>query len=167
MDAQFTSINPEELRRAMRHWPTGVAVASSLDGETRHGMTVNSFASVSLDPPLISVAMAKITQTFQMTRRSGVFGITILNQDQKEISDRFAGRDSEHQDRFAGLETFTLATGVSFLVGGLAFLDCQVAEMVDVGVNTVVIGRVVASSNQEHPGEPLLYFNRSYHQMGR
>jgi flavin reductase (DIM6/NTAB) family NADH-FMN oxidoreductase RutF len=69
----------EQLRQAMRRWATGVSVVCSQYGETRHGMTVNSFSSISLDPPHISVTMANWTRTYRLTVQSGIFSVTILS----------------------------------------------------------------------------------------
>ncbi|TLN16183.1 flavin reductase family protein, partial [bacterium] len=82
----------EALRQAMRHWTTGVSVVTSRYGDAQHGMTVNSLASLSLDPPMLTVTLANATRTFELVKRSGVFGVTILGADQGPISDRFAGR---------------------------------------------------------------------------
>src|SRR5512138_1976483 len=116
----------ELLRQSMRHWPTGVTIVTSGTGAQRHGMTVNSLSSVSLEPAVVCITLAHTTRTYRLVADTGLAGITLLSLDQQEISDRFAGRIPEEGDRFAGLETFTLASGVSLITGGLAFLDCQV-----------------------------------------
>ena len=154
------------MREAMRQWATGVTVVSSNYDGMRHGMTVSSFTSISLDPPLVLVSLAKDARTHDLVQRSNIFGITLLNQVQEEISDRFAGRTTEKQDRFAGLETFTLRTGAPFLSGGLSFLDCSVTATKDVGDNTLFIGEVVALQVAQE-GDPLIYYNRSYRRLMR
>jgi flavin reductase (DIM6/NTAB) family NADH-FMN oxidoreductase RutF len=152
------------MREAMRQWATGVAVVSSLHDGVQHGMTVSSFTSISLEPPLVLVSLSKEARTHDLVQRSGVFGVTLLHQSQQWISDRFAGRTSEDQDRFNGLETFALHTGAPFLQGGLSFLDCQVIASQDVGDHTLFIGQVV--SLQSGPeGAPLIYYNRGYRRL--
>ncbi len=91
----------ELLRQSMRHWPTGVTVVTSISGAKRHGMTVNSFASISLEPAVVTITLAHAARTYHMVTESGIAGITILSHDQVEISDRFAGRIPEDGDRFA------------------------------------------------------------------
>jgi flavin reductase (DIM6/NTAB) family NADH-FMN oxidoreductase RutF len=159
-----SAIDPESMREAMRQWATGVTVVSSIYDGMRHGMTVSSFTSISLDPPLVLVSLAKEARTHDLVQRSNIFGITLLNQTQEEISDRFAGRTTENQDRYAGLETFALRTGAPFLSGGLSFLDCTVMASQDVGDNTLFIGEVIAVQVTQE-GDPLIYYNRSYRRL--
>ena len=87
---------------------------------------------------------------------------------QQEISERFAGRHTELQDRFAGLNTHTLVSGVPFLEDGLAFLDCKVIWNYEAATNTLFVGEVMsaqADPTTASPQHPLLYFNRAYRRM--
>ena len=154
----------ELLRQSMRHWPTGITVVTSISGAHRHGMTVNSFASISLEPAVVTITLAHATRTFKLVAESGIAGITILGQDQTEISDRFAGRIPEDGDRFAGLETFTLASGVPFISGGLAFLDCRVRAAHRLEFSTLFLLDVQVAQPEED-GSPLVYYNRGYHRL--
>src|SRR5687768_1070432 len=86
------TLDSEKLRRAMRAWTTGVAVVTARYENQQYGMTVNSFSSVSLEPPVVSVTLKQLTHTHDLVIRSGVFAVTILNSEQKELSDRFAGK---------------------------------------------------------------------------
>ena len=156
-------VKPEDLRCAMRQWATGVSVVSAQHDGQRHGMTVNSFTSISLDPPLVLVSLERVTRTHDMVGEAGSFAVTILRHDQREISDTFAGRLTEQSDRFAGLETFTLQTGAPLITGGIAHFDCQVVATYEAGTHTVFIGQVVALNCDT--GDPLLYYNRDYHQL--
>lgn len=158
------STDPELVRHAMRHWTTGVTIVTSLYAGERHGMTVSSFTSVSLVPPLVLIALEIGTRTHELVQKSGVFGVTILNSDQNEISDRFSGRQTEYQDRFKGLDTFTLKSGVSFLAGGLASFDCSVVSAYDAGSHTVFIGHIL-EVNFSHARLPLVYFDRDYRRL--
>lgn len=154
--------NGEELRATMRLWASGVAVLTARHGENAHGMTVNSFTSISLEPPWVSVSLQKGTRTRDLVLASGFFGVTILAADQQEISDRFAGRVPEEGDRLAGLKTQTLVSGAPLLEGGLAWLDCRVVQTVDASGSTLVIAQVLATRVLQPQGKPLIYFNRSY-----
>lgn len=166
MNSTTDAVDREALRQAMRQWTTGVTVVSSVSAETRHGMAVSSFTSISLEPPLVLISLAHSSRTFSLVQRSGVFGVTVLRQGQQEISDRFAGRTPDDQDRFVGLDTFTLETGAPFLVDGLAFFDCRVTATVPVSDHTLFIGQVV--SVQTRPdGAPLVYYGREYRQLAR
>jgi len=154
----------DSMRQAMRHWTTGVSVVTSFYGDSQHGMTVNSLASLSLDPPMVSVSLANATRTYELVERTGVFGVTILAADQQHISDRFAGRDGSVENRFQGLDTFTLCSGVPFLRGGLAFLDCRVVFSYPLPNSTLFIGQVVTVESLQE-ADPLIYHNRVYRKL--
>ncbi len=154
----------EALRQAMRHWTTGVSVVTGRYGDAQHGMTVNSLASLSLDPPMVTVTLANATRTFELVKRSGVFGVTILGADQGLISDRFAGRRDQEENRFAGLDIFTIRSGVPFLRGGLAFFDCRVIFSYPLPNSTLFIGEVTAVESLQE-ADPLIYHNRIYRRL--
>ncbi len=158
--------DPEQLRSAMRQWATGVAIVTASHDGISHGMTVSSFTSVSLTPPQVLISLAQDTRTHALVRQSKRFGVTILAQGQQEISDRFAGRMPDDQERLVGLETFTLETGVPLLKGGLAQFDCRVIATFTSGTHTLFVGAVLAAQGQ--PGaDPLLYYNREYRRFAR
>jgi flavin reductase (DIM6/NTAB) family NADH-FMN oxidoreductase RutF len=145
-------------------WSTGVTVVTVQHNNRRHGMTVSSFTSLSLDPPLVLVSLEQITKTHRLVQQAGHFGVTILEENQKQISDRFAGRISEYRDRFDGLETFAMVSGAPMLTQGLAWLDCQVVVTYQAGNHTVFIGEVLAVKSRD-TGQPLLYYNRDYRRL--
>ena len=161
-----SGVNPEELRLAMRHWATGVTVVSAHHGSVQHGMTVSSFTSVSLSPPLVLVSLEKGARTHALVQQSGAFAVCVLRSDQQWISDRFAGRLTDDDDRYAGLETFTLQSKAPLLAGCMAGFDCQLVASYEAGTHTVFIGRVVATYMGEETS-PLLYFNRDYHTLNQ
>jgi flavin reductase (DIM6/NTAB) family NADH-FMN oxidoreductase RutF len=153
--------NPEDFRQTMRQWVTGVTIVSVEQHGNLHGMTVNSFTSLSLYPPLVLVSLERSTRTHDILLQTGFFGVTILAHDQWQISDRFAGRMTEDENRFESLETFRLVTGAPFLVGGVAFFDCRVLSQHDIGTHTVFVGNVLAVLSEENK-QPLVYYNRNY-----
>ncbi len=154
----------DSLRQAMRHWTTGVSIVTSQYGDSRHGMTVNSLTSISLDPPIVSVTLANATRTFELVKRSGVFGVTILGAEQASIADRFAGRAAPEANRFEGLDTFSLQSGVPFIRGGLAFLDCRVIFSYPLPNSTLFLGEVTAVDTLQE-ADPLVYHNRVYRKL--
>lgn len=164
-EEDFMEVTPEMLRHAMRHWTSGVTVVTSRYGDQQHGMTVNSFTSLSLDPPVVTVSLAVGTRTQNLVEQSRVFGVTILREGQAEISDRFAGRFTADDDRFDGLKTFVLASGVPLLQDGLVSLDCRVKSTYQSGNSMLYIGEVTAIQ-QTGEGAPLVYHNRLYHKLG-
>ena len=164
MTAVARNLPGEQLRQAMRRWVTGVAIVTSQHDGVRHGMTVNSFVSISLDPPLVSVTLAHATRTLGLVQASGYFGVTVLDQAQAHLSDIFAGRVPESGDRFEGLETFRLGGLTPFLSGGLAALECRLVHQYEMQNSTLLIGEVQEAWHRED-GEALVYFNRGYHRV--
>jgi len=154
----------EDLRRALRHWVTGVSIVTSQFGDVRHGMTVNSLASVSLEPPVILLTLQHATRTYQLVSQSRIVGITFLGDSQSELSDRFAGKIPEDVDRFTGLETFTWKTGAPLIAGGTAYLDCRVRSVYPLDESTLFILDVIAA-RPAADDLPLVYFNRLYHRL--
>jgi flavin reductase (DIM6/NTAB) family NADH-FMN oxidoreductase RutF len=160
------SLDPEKLRHAMRAWTTGVAIVTAMYEGQQYGMTVNSFTSISLEPPLISVALKQLTRTHDLVVKSGMFSVTILTAEQKELSDRFAGKMAGILDRFAGLQTETISLDAPVFKDGMAYLDCRVVNSIPVGENTLFIAEVV-DARGEGTGEPLVYHNREYWKLAR
>lgn len=156
-------VTGEELKESMRRWATGVAVVTSVDDLGKHGMTVNSFISISIEPPLICVTLANDTRTKIMIEKTNIFGVTILSDHQAEIADRFAGRIPDIENRFQGLNFFVLESGVPFLPDGLGFLDCVVKYKYAMKNSTLFVGEVISTKN--NIGSPLIYNNRKYHQL--
>jgi flavin reductase (DIM6/NTAB) family NADH-FMN oxidoreductase RutF len=155
------SLDPEQLRHAMRAWTTGVTVVTAIHAGQQYGMTVNSFTSISLEPPLVSLALKKLTHTHELVEKSGEFSVTILASDQKELSDRFAGKHPEIKNRFEGVQTETLSFRAPLIKNGLAYFNCRVVNSVPVGENTLFVAEVIAARG-EGTGEPLVYHNRVY-----
>jgi len=155
------TLDPEQLRHAMRAWTTGVSIVTAIYAGQQYGMTVNSFTSISLEPPLVSLALKKLTHTHELVEKSGEFSVTILASDQKELSDRFAGKHPEIKDRFEGVRTETLSINAPLIKNGLAFFNCRVVGSVPAGENTLFVAEVIAARG-EGSGEPLVYHNRAY-----
>lgn len=157
-------VDAETLRHAMRKWATGVAVVTSMDEGTPHGMTASSFTSVSLTPPQVLISLALATRTYQLVRSSRVFGVSLLAAGQEEISDLFAGRLADGEERLSGLDTFTLVTGSPLLRDAIAHFDCRVIATFTSGTHTIFIGEVLAAGSDE-TGEPLVYYDRAYRSL--
>jgi len=158
-------INSEQLKEAMRAWITGVAIVTGHYDGLKHGMTANSFNSIALNPPTVMVALRQLTRTQHLINKGKTFAVTILETGQISLAKRFAGQTSINQDRFVGVETFSMVTGAPLIKGGIAFFDCQVAHSFDVGGTTVFVGEVLAAKNERHDRDPLLYFNREWRRL--
>ena len=162
------TVTQSNLRDTLRFWSSGVAVVSTLTDSAQDfkyaGMTVNSFTSLSLEPPQILISIDKNSTTAGFLLKAGVFALSILSDEQAELSDRFAGRTPlpSHGDRFVGVEYETAVTGAPILHDTLAWLDCRVQTVHDGSTHWIVIGEVVASGHQREAADPLIYFNRGY-----
>lgn len=155
------TLDSEQLRRAMRAWTTGVAVITAVHDGQRYGMTVNSFASISLEPPLIAVTLKQLTHTHELVEKSGEFAVTILSSHQKDLSLRFAGKIPNVTDRFEGVPIETLSVNAPLIQGGTAYFNCRVVNAYPIGENTLFVAEVV-DVRGEGEGNPLVYHNREY-----
>ena len=157
-------IDPDQFRDALRLFASGVTIVSIRAGETRHGLTVAAFASVSPDPPLILVSIDHRASAYPLLEAAGTcFAVNILGQDQMELSNRFAWLKDE--DRFAEGEWDTAVTGAPILKDAMAWLDCTVYSRFSVGSHTIYIGEVQASGTPRPEDKPLLYWNRGYRRL--
>ncbi len=154
----------DQLRSAMRAWTSGVTVVTAVHGGERHGMTVSSFTSISLDPPLIIISLQTASRTHDVVVKAGAFGVTILGASQQALSERFANRMSSMGERLDGLEIDTLVTGAPLIKGGLAYLDCRVTQSIPCGMNTLFIAEVVGVRVDDNE-PPLVRHDRAYQQL--
>jgi len=158
MSSDSPRVTGAEFRRACGRFATGVTIATVLDAAgAPHGLTVSSFTSVSLEPPLILVCLGQEVSNIALFRHATHFGINVLKEDQQPLSDRFARKG---QDRFDGLEWRRGATGVPLLPGCLAQIECAVHRRVEMGDHDIFVGEMVHACVSE--GEPLLYFASAY-----
>ena len=124
------------------------------------GITVSSFISVSLNPPLILVSIAKSAAHHESFRNAKEFAINFLADDQKSVSDRFAGR-IELKDRFEGLVLSFESTSSPIIGGVRAFIECKAWRVHDEGDHTLVLGEVV-NARRLNDKSPLVYQNQQY-----
>ncbi len=156
---------PQLMRDTMRFWASGVSVVTSVYDGLRCGMTVSAFNSLSLEPPQVLICLYKDTNVAKRIQESGLFAVSILDAEQATLSDRFAGRIplGPDGDRFDGVPTFEAETGAPVLTNALAWVDCRVQSIHDGGTHWIVVGEVVSAGHRE--GDPLVYFNRRYHEL--
>lgn len=154
-------MDPHTFRRSCAKFTTGVAIATVLDaGGSPQGMTVNSFTSVSLDPPLVLICIDRMSNMAEYFDNCSHYGINVLANSQISLSNRFAQRG---HDRFDGVDWRSGETGVPILPESLARFECFVRQRVLAGDHTILIGEVVQCSIAE--GEPLAYFDSSYRRL--
>ena len=147
------------FRRACGRYATGVTIAAVCDDAGRpHGLTVNSFTSVSLVPPLVLFCVSHTTGVWEHFQRAEWVGISVLEQGQREIAERFSRR---HADRFAGIEWRRGATsGAPLIDRALATFECRIARRIVAGDHDILIAE--ATHTEAHYGVPLVYFEGGY-----
>jgi len=153
------SVSPEAFRAALGDWASGVTIVTSRHGDVIHGMTVSAFASVSLEPPLVLVCADQGSETHGVIAASGVFGVNVLTQAQRALSDKFAAAKDEHR-RFEGVAWSAAPTGVPLLDEALVSLDCRVEVAHEAGDHVIYVGLVEAIERRD--GDPLLYYRGGY-----
>ena len=156
------SIDPDEFKRALGSWATGVTIVTSQDGTDRQGMTVSAFNEVSLEPPLVLVCADKTTITNELIQTSRMFSVSILARDQDALSNKFASKKDEFR-RFEGLDCVDGSTGCPRIPGAIAWLDCSLHETVDAGDHYLHIGCVQSCDTADRA--PLLYFRSTYGEL--
>lgn len=165
---------PDEFRQVMGRFATGISVVTTLDGGQPAGITVNALSSVSLDPPLVMVALDRARFITPMVRTLGRYAVNILGHDQQALSDCFAHAPvSPGREEFCGATWHPGPTGLPLLDGSIATLECTVVQTFSVGDHDLFIGRVdsLAAPGDDRPGPdgvtPLLYFRRRYLRVER
>lgn len=149
-------VSPDDFRAALARWPSGVTIVTAAGPV---GMTVSAFCSLSLNPALVLVSLARAATMHDPVLAADGFAVHILEHDQPELSTRFA----TPVDRFDGLAYDTGAFGAPLLHGGVARLVCQKHATADGGDHTILIGRVVQVD--AHAGDPLLYYRGGYRRL--
>lgn len=157
-----TPIDPKALRNAFGAFATGVTVITTRQPDgTPRGFTANSFTSVSLDPPLLLVCLAKTAHSADVFRKAPHFAVNILAEDQKAVSGLFASRAADKFDQCAWTPG---PADVPLIDGALARFTCANHQLVDAGDHLILIGRVEAFATTE--GQPLGYFRGNYFSIG-
>ncbi len=150
-------IDPQEQRRIMGHFATGVTVVTARAGERVSAMPASAVASLSLHPPLVLVAVGRQASMHAALMEARGFALNILDESQEALSRRFARSGPKD---LADVETTTAVTGAPVFRDALAWVDCRLAEIHRGGDHDLFLGEIVAGGARE--GRPLLYFRGSY-----
>jgi flavin reductase (DIM6/NTAB) family NADH-FMN oxidoreductase RutF len=154
-------VDPGLFKQVMARWSSGITVITSAAEGQWQGITANSFASVSLNPPLVSVSIDKKLYIHSVIDTSRIFAANILSVDQVEWGKLFAGFYPEVEDRFSGMACQTAVTGSPILPDVIGWVDCQVRHAYDAGDHTIFVGEVVAGDTPVAV-PPLAYHNRAW-----
>jgi 3-hydroxy-9,10-secoandrosta-1,3,5(10)-triene-9,17-dione monooxygenase reductase component len=160
-DRQPTGFDAKEFRTVLGHFPTGVTIITAVHDGEPVGFTIGSFTSVSLDPPLVGFLPMTDSDTWASIEQSGAFCVNVLSRDQSDLCWKFAktGNDAE---RFDGVAWHTAPTGSPIIDRAVAWIDCEIEQVYEMGDHYFVLGRVGAlEADADHDGDgpwPLLFF---------
>ena len=155
--AQPPSLDARAFRQALAQFASGVTVVATLDADGRpQGLTVSAFCSVSLEPPLVLVCVDNRSETHPGFANSQLFGVSVLAEHQREVSQRFAtlGPDKNQFDFARG------PGGAPLVPGAVAQLECRLHAAHDAGDHRIYVGEVLRAA--VNPGPPLLYHATGY-----
>jgi flavin reductase (DIM6/NTAB) family NADH-FMN oxidoreductase RutF len=152
-------VTPQQLRKALGCFVSGVTIVTTTIDDEVHGMTANAFTSVSLQPPLVLVSIATTAKMDDRLRRCGRYGVSILAKEQEALSLHFAGaRLKERVD-----PRFQWRAGVPLIEGALVHLACTITDSHPAGDHTLHVGHVDGLWH-EH-GRPLVFYTGSFHPL--
>lgn len=159
----------DDFRAAMRNLASGIALATTLEDGMPRGMTITALTSVSAEPPSVLIGINARASCHDAFLRSGIFGVSLLQDAQRGIAMRFAGMTGiAIEDRFNGVDWHSRITGAPLLNDALATLDCRIIERFCVGTHSLFVGRVEAASAaplNTLPLAPLVNFQGGMQEM--
>jgi 3-hydroxy-9,10-secoandrosta-1,3,5(10)-triene-9,17-dione monooxygenase reductase component len=152
------TVDSARYRQVMGHFATGVTVVTAaIDGEPA-GLSVNSFTSVSLDPPLVAISVSRLSTTWPKISNAGSFCVNVLADDQEDVCRVFAARAT---NKFRGIGWKPAESGAPILNDVLAWLDCEVTAEHDGGDHVIVVGEV-RDLGIIREGLPLVFYRGGY-----
>jgi flavin reductase (DIM6/NTAB) family NADH-FMN oxidoreductase RutF len=152
------SHNSRAFRDALGHFATGVAIVTATGEAGALGLTINSFASVSLDPPLILWSLDKASDRFAALMKVQHFAVNMLAGDARDLAQRLARKGAAGLD---GAKVRTGAHGVPLLENAIAHFECSVEHRYEGGDHMIFVGRVLAFDHRSH-SDPLIYYRGRY-----
>ena len=152
------AIDPRRFRTVLGQFCTGVTIITTVDDGEPVGFACQSFAALSLEPPLVLFCPTKTSRSWAAIERSGVFCVNVLAEEQQSTCARFGSREP---DKFAGIDWMASPLGSPILTGSLAHVDCSLESVHDGGDHWVVFGRV-SSLSEIREERPLLFYRGQY-----
>lgn len=160
--ANATAFDADHFRTVLGHFPTGVTVVTGKSPDDRpHGFTIGSFTSVSLDPPLVGFLPQTDSETWALMADAGSFCVNVLSNEQSDLCWKFAKSGAETA-RFDGVDWHTAPSGAPVLERAVAWIDCDIEEVYEMGDHYFVLGRVTAldadADRDGLPPKPLVFY---------
>ena len=164
MDDPIVSVTPDAHRAAARMFASGVTVAAAAYKGRSHAITATAFCSLSLEPPLVLLAIRRSSQLLALVRGSGSFGVSILAAHQRHIGQWAASRGRPLERDLPSRAAVTAVTGAPLVPDALAWFDCRLRSVEEQGDHIVLVGDVLQTGSRA--GDPLVYFSGDYHELG-
>jgi flavin reductase (DIM6/NTAB) family NADH-FMN oxidoreductase RutF len=155
---ELSDLSPRRIRNVLGHFATGLTVITAATENGPAGFTCQSFASLSLEPALVTFSPARTSSTWPLLRQAGRFTVNILPADHQHLAAQFARSGA---DKFAGVDHTPSPLGNPVLDGALAWVDCELHQEYDGGDHTIVVAAVRALSARSDV-DPLLFFKGDY-----
>ena len=156
---ELSGPNADSFRHVLGHYPTGVAVITAMTAAGPVGMAMNSFTSLSLEPPMVLFCPAASSSTWPALQAVGIIAVNVLSAGQESVSRQFAAKTG---DRFAGVDWSPGENGAPLLHDALGWLECTVAGETPGGDHSVVIATIERMGVHNAIAEPLMFFRGGY-----
>jgi flavin reductase (DIM6/NTAB) family NADH-FMN oxidoreductase RutF len=154
-------VSPEEFRRALSAFATGVTVVTAIGDQGPSGATANAVTSLSLEPPMMLACLDRGSRTLTSVRAQGRFGVNALAAGQGDLARRFSGKHPEPQ-KWDGVE-WSERQSLPWLAGGLMWVACELRDLIDGGDHLILTGKVLEAEANE--GQPLLFHRGGYRDL--
>jgi flavin reductase (DIM6/NTAB) family NADH-FMN oxidoreductase RutF len=161
MAESVQAADPAQFKRALGLWASGVTVVTTRTNGRIYCMTASSFSSLSIDPLLIIICVARSAKLHELLEPGGAFAVNVLREDQRALGEAYARSGREPVEQLDLIDTFDGPSGSPIFSPCLAYLDCRIHRIYDGGDHSIVVGEVLAAGSDES-AMPLIYFNRSY-----
>jgi 3-hydroxy-9,10-secoandrosta-1,3,5(10)-triene-9,17-dione monooxygenase reductase component len=155
-------IDSLRMRRVLGQYPTGVVVIAAMSDGEPYGFTVNSFTSVSLDPPIVAFCAAHTSTTWPRIRTAGAFTISLLSVGQEAVCRSFATKGA---DRFSDIDWSMKESGHPAIDGALAWINCVLETSHLVGDHELILARVISLATNDGDGDPLVFHRGRLHRV--
>lgn len=163
-DTSDPVIESADFRHVLGHFPTGVTVVTAAGAERPVGVAIGSFASISLDPPLVGFFLGTSSGSWPAMEAAGHFCVNVLTKDQQALCGVMA---SKADDKFDGVETTPApVTGAPVLPDVHAMIDCRIEQVVTLGDHNLIVGRVQALAVTDPDGSPMVFYKGQYGSYG-
>lgn len=161
-DQDHPTIDPADFRQVLGHFPTGVTVVTAAGAERPIGVAIGSFASISLDPPLVGFFLGTSSGSWGPMQEAGHFCVNVLCQDQLELCGVMASRA---EDKFDGVDWEPAGTGAPILPDVHGVIDCLIDQVIELGDHNLIVGRV-QSLEVRRDAPPMVFYKGQYGTFG-